>query len=246
MRAGRGHRIGVLAGSVAAAGLMGAATRADASLIIDLRATALNGQPLSAGNTPKDIQVGTGDTVTLALFGVVSGTNGVNDEGLTSVHGSIISMGSLRGNLAGGTVAPFSDSGSQNGSVQDLDGDGDLDIGVAPNGGTPTTGYFIARAAALQTNGTVVNANTEEFQIGQFTFTVTGSSGELMINFVRRANASGGNITTAGVWAVDGFAKSPVLDTFVAGPPVGVPEPSSAAVAAAALGLLPRRQNRGR
>jgi hypothetical protein len=89
--------------------------------------------------------------VTLDLFAIVSGTNGVNDEGFQLAQGAIISSGGLLGNLSGGPVSPFNSSGFQNGSQQDLDADGDLDIGVAPNGGTPTTGYFVARSATMQT-----------------------------------------------------------------------------------------------
>src|SRR5687767_11564267 len=62
-----GHRtMGKLA-TAAAVGLagIGAAQQADASLIIDVRATAVNGQPLSAGSTPKDVIAAPGDTVTL-------------------------------------------------------------------------------------------------------------------------------------------------------------------------------------
>jgi hypothetical protein len=241
-----------LAGAAAAAvGISGSAP-AQAGLIIDLRATAVNGQPLAGTNTPKQLGgLAPGDFVTLGLFARVSGTNGVSDEGLTSVHGAMISDNSaffdrMFGNLAGGAIAPFADSGSQNGSVQDLDGDGDLDIGVTPNGGTPTTGYFIARASALQTNGTVIDANTKEFQVGQFTFTVSPGGSDTFINFVRRANAAGGNITTAGVWSVDGVARNPTSDSFGSGTPVAilfVPEPSAAASAAVvALGLLARRR----
>jgi hypothetical protein len=246
----RNRQMGKLA-AAAAVGLagFGAAQTADASLIVDIRATAFNGLPLAGTNAPKDVTVvAPGDTVTLSLFGRVAGTNSLNDEGLTSAHGSILSAGALLGNLQGGAVAPFADSGSQNGSVQDLDNDGDLDIGVTPNGGTPATGYFLARASALVTNGNILDANSEEFKIGEFTFTYTGGGAETFVNFARRANAAGGNITTAGVWSVDGAAKNPVNDAFGAGSQAvlikAVPEPASLALAGlASLGLLARRRN---
>jgi hypothetical protein len=240
------HNTKLSVAAMAAVGVVGAMTpRAEATLIIDVRATSLNGNSLAE---PKGVFVATGDVVTLGLFARVSGTNGVNDETLQSAHGAIISSGSLLGNLAGGPVAPFNGSGSQNGSVQDLDADGDLDIGVAPNGGTPTTGFFIARSSQQESNGTVVDANTREFQIGQVSFTVTGVAGTTFINFVRRANASGGNIITSGVWAVDGTVKNPTGDTMGSGSPVVInpdPEPSALTLAAVTgLGLLARRSRR--
>jgi hypothetical protein len=240
------------AAAAVAGGLVGAAT-AHAQLTVDLRAVAVNGQPLGGGDTPKQVTVNTGDVLTFHLFGRITGTNGVNDEGLTSAHGSVMSgNGGLLGNLSGGPVAPFNDSGSQAGSVQDIDHDGDLDVGVTPNGGTPTTGYFIARAAALQPNGVILDANSEEFHIGQFTLSVTGNAGDTSVNFFRRANASGGEDVTAAVWSQDGTAKNGLGDGYGAGTPVHVvlvPEPAGAAAASAAaaiasLGLLRRRPAR--
>jgi hypothetical protein len=239
----------LLAAAASAALTAFGGARANADGLIDLRAVALNGQPIAGGNTTKNVYVSSaGEQVTVDVFARISGTNGVNDEGFTSIHGSFISSGSLLGSLAGGPVAPFRDSGFQDGSVQDLDGDTDLDVGVTPNGGTPTTGYFIARASALQTNGTVLDANTEEFRIGQLTFTVGGSSGDTFLNFYIRANASGGNVTTASLWSEDGSPAKALTHPYSTGAPVRivVPEPGSAAAAAGAalagVGLHARRR----
>jgi hypothetical protein len=216
--------------------------------MMDLRAVQLNGQPLTAFNTAKEVTVAVGDTITLDLFAIVSGTNGLNDEQVALAHGSVLSVGALLGNLSGGPVAPFTGLGSQSGSVQDIDGDGDLDIGVAPNGGTPVIGYFVARTNA-PVSGTPISANASEVRVGSFNFTMTGGNPEAFINFVRRANASGGNITTAGVWFEDEVPKNPTVSPLTVGTPVHavVPEPASVATTAAglaSLGLLARRRNK--
>src|SRR6185436_7324378 len=82
-------------------------------------------------------------TVVIAAFARVSGTNGINDEQIQMAHGSLSSVGALLGNLSGSVVAPFNGSLFQNGSVQDIDGDTDLDIGST---GTTSVGKFVARA----------------------------------------------------------------------------------------------------
>jgi hypothetical protein len=236
----RNARRALLAAAATVAFVTLGGSRADADLVVDLRAVALNGLPLSGSNNAKTVFVSgqPGDVVTLDLWGVVSGTDGFNNEGLVSAHGSVISPGSLLGNIVGGPVAPFADSGSQNGSSQDIDSDGDLDVGVVPNGGTPGTGWFIARAAALQTNGTRTDANTEEFRIGQFTFTVTGGTSDTFVSYFRRANAAGGNIVTSAVWSQDGAAMDPVLRPYRVGAPVHiVPEPAAASTVATAAAL---------
>jgi hypothetical protein len=244
----------VAAAAAATAGLVavfGGTRIAHAGVIMDLRAVGLNGGPLPPSWGAKEIDPDAGDVVTLDLFAVVSGTNGLNDESFQSAHGAVISSGSLLGNLAGGPLAPFNASGSQNGSVQDLDGDTDLDIGVAPNGGTPTTGYFVARSSIMEAT-TPVGPGTGEIRVARFTWTMTGNSGDVFFNFVRRANASGGNIITAAVWSEDGgIPKNPTLSPYGSGTPVHViiPEPASVATAAAAvssLRLLARRGRRAR
>ena len=221
---------------------------ADGSLVIDLRATELNGAPLSGPNSPKVVSaVSVGDVVTFKLFAVMSGTNGVNDEQVQGVYGSILSAGPLLGPLSAQLTPPFNGLNSQNGLVQDLDGDTDLDVGSGPNGGVATH-FFFARANVAQ-GGTAVDANSEEIEIGTATFTVTGTTGHTFVNFARRANASGGNITTAATWFEDGVPTSPIASTFGSGAPVliGVPEPTGLATTAlAALGLMARRRQQSR
>ena len=230
------------AAAVAVAGCA-AAHSAHASLIIDVRATALNGMPVS---DPKFVVSGPGDTLTLAIFAVLTGTNGVNDEMVQGVHGALLSRDNYLGNLSANVVAPFNGNGHQNGQVQDLDGDTDLDVGSGPNGGV-STHFFLARSNA-QENGTILDANSEEIQIGTANF-VGGQGGTVaLINFARRASASGGNIGTAAIWFEDGAIKAPTNGVYGVGTPVvtgPLPEPAGLAAAGlTALGLLARRRDK--
>src|SRR5688500_16572928 len=88
------------AAAAASVALAGGVTRsADASLIIDVRAVAYNGSALPPGSSGKTVFAGPGDVVTLKLFAQITGTNGINDETVNSVHGIIVSGGDGLGNL---------------------------------------------------------------------------------------------------------------------------------------------------
>ena len=75
-----------------------------ASLIIDVRAELVNGAGV---NDRKLVLVhNAGDTVQIAVFARIIGTNGSPDEMLSAAHGSLSSgVGPLQGNLAGGRFA---------------------------------------------------------------------------------------------------------------------------------------------
>jgi len=247
--------MGKLFAAAAACGLAGvAASQADASLVIDIRATAVNGVPVSGD--AKNVVAAPGQTVTFGVFAQVSGTNGVNDEGFQGVSGVFrTSTGGLLGDLvshtAGDAATGFSALGSQQGSQVDVDTDGDLDIGIGPN--TPTTNsntVFQARSGAMNTNGTVLNANTREWQIGTLDFQVKpDATGSSTIDFLVRKNPNGTNNLQYGTWAEDTSTnppgnKNPTLGTVTSSPAlVSVPEPTGLALAGiAGLGLLARRR----
>jgi len=161
----------IAAAAAASAGLMGWGTtqKADASLVIDLRASAAsNGGVISADKKTVSVAVGSTTTVTMAVIARISGTNATqrtgdfandsstttaNDETLQIITGSFASNGLLKGsfNTAAGALTynsrtnPFNAAGSANGSAADFDSDGDLDIG---NAGTDPTGMFSGRSAA--------------------------------------------------------------------------------------------------
>lgn len=235
--------------AAAAVGLAGFATQqANASVVIDVRATQLNG---AAAPDPKTVAVVPGDVVTLGLFVNVSGTNGLDDEGLQAINGAIrSSTGGLLGNLAGQLVAPFNGSGSQVGTPIDIDSDGDLDVtGSNPN---LSTGFFIGRnAAGFSTDGQRLGEG-ETFLACNATFTVgAGADGSTVVDWLQHRTATGGNNLAWGTFLVDGNnggttpsnpTNTPISTTGGVTLQV-VPEPSGLALAGlGVLGLLARRK----
>jgi len=240
----------------AAVGLasFGLSKAADASLVIDIRATGLNGSALPAGSTAKDVVAAPGDVVTLQFIARVTGADTVNtNDGFQAVHGAIkSSAGGLLGNLGGSFVAaPFNGSGAQNGSAIDADADGDLDIGTTPIGGTAAT-FWIPRSPAIDTGGTPVAGSdpaAKEWVAGGATFTVAaGGQGETFIDFLNRKNPNNTANVAYGTWNEDGVGKNAVSGV-ISDSPVrisagAVPEPTGLALAGlASLGLLARRRN---
>ena len=221
-----------------------APTRGEAELVLDLRAVGVNGVMFP---TPtKGVGVAPGDTVNLRLYAVVSGTNGVNDEQVHNLFGSVVSTGGALGNMSGGVTPPFDGFGSQNGAQVDLDADGDLDIG-APANSASSDGFFFARSN-LPTDGSVIDANSEEIEVGHFDWTVSATaSGEFLLNFIVRVAPDGSPSVNGAVWYEDGAVKNPTLGSYRAGPPVLMPEPGAglAAGTAAAAATLRRRRRRG-
>jgi hypothetical protein len=240
----------------AAVGLasFGLSKAADASLVIDIRATGLNGSALPAGSTAKDVVAAPGDVVTLQFIARVTGANSTLDDGFQAVHGAIkSSTGGLLGNLGGSFItAPFNGTSSQNGSAVDADADGDLDIGTTPNGGTAAT-FWIPRSNALETtSGTPVagaDPAAREWIAGGATFTVAaGAQGETFIDFLNRKNPNGTANVAYGTWNEDGLGKNAatgvISDSPVRISAGAVPEPTGLALAGlASLGLLARRRN---
>jgi hypothetical protein len=167
-----------LAAAIAATmGAAGLTQQADASLLIDVRASGAvtGGGTITTGGKTVTLAAGVPVTVTMGVFARVSGANSVqqvgdfggggsddvrNDDFVQTVVGSFNSVGGLLGNLttgaAGAQVAPnprtipFGDNGSTNGIASDWDSDGDLDIGLAPPGTNPAT-MFAARTGSAAT-----------------------------------------------------------------------------------------------
>src|SRR5215213_7093398 len=156
-----------------------APTPARAQLTFDLR--------LSDGGNVKARTVAVGDVLTLQIYAVVTGIDTLNNEGFQFGWGSV--LGTTSGTSAGGNLSiatltsPFNGPGSQTGTAVDLNSDGFLDLGS--NSSSQNANFFQARAGTLQTGGTRIGANQEEFLLGTVTYTVTaaGDSSTTGINF---------------------------------------------------------------
>ena len=145
------------------------------------------------------------------MFARVSGTDGINNELLQTAGASVASStGGGLGNLTHQiTASAFAGNSSQNGTVQDFDSDGDLDVGSP---GTASAGKIVYRANSAQPVTNAIDANTAEVQLGTVTYTATGGFGATYIQVVPRGG------TTSGVaqWNEDGIAtaKTPGTGTF--------------------------------
>src|SRR5215208_3447210 len=160
-RWGDRKRARVLRAACGAVTLAAAVTSNTASAGLMVEALALPGGAYTVSADRKSVAAPIGATVTLGVYGRVSGLNTVqftnadldgeadapdrrNDDSLDIVIGSFRSVGPLLGNMnsvAGNVnyntrVTPFSSQGSQNGVAADYDSDGDLDIGPAGNDST--------------------------------------------------------------------------------------------------------------
>ena len=244
-----------VAAAVGVAALTTAPAVADAGLVIDLRPVAINGVPIDVphnGDGPEYISppFTPGDVISFNLYARVRGTNGLDDEGFQSIHGVFRTpTGGLLADLASSVVAPFNGSGSQAGAQIDVDSDGDFDIGPIPNGGTPSSAYWLARSNSMERNGVRVDENAEEWLLGSLTWTLKDNSGgpDLFIDFIRRRNPGnpGTNNTAYSNWNEDGSGTASVrngLSPYVYDG-VALPEPGGAALTSlTAIGLLARRR----
>jgi len=186
------------------------ASQALAALTVDMRVTTVLGGGTSV--TPKSVTgVAAGTTVIMQVWAMVTGSAGNTTAGiaqcLQSVGGSFLSSnGGLLGNLNTlSLAAPFKGLSSSLGFQQDLDGDGDLDVGSNNEG--DAANFFSARSAKLigpksnadgNTPGLVVNpiAGGWEYLLATERFVVGGSNnGQTSVNF-RQNNAH-----TGAVWA---------------------------------------------
>lgn len=187
----------VLAGAAAAAL---AASTAEASLTYDLVATAFKrGTTItSLGGDQKAVTgVQTGDIIRLKLYATVTGANPSAAQILQSASGSLLSTGPLLGDFkttristnAGntGTTAhissPWTANASSVGLAQDLDGDGDMDLGS--NTDANSDNFVIYRSAKSQgpkSNNYVDAAGTTFSDYGSNVPTTTGSSTKYVLS----------------------------------------------------------------
>jgi len=227
------------------AGLSSAAVNANA--LIDVRAVVGSNPAVTSAKVVNAALAAPGSTITFNVFAVItpSPDNGnPGDEGFLLGSGSFLSTdvagGALRGNMTASRPSTFNGSGSSNGLPQDLDGDGDLDVGS----NTPATSanFFAARATSAPSP-----VFGQEVQIGTLTMTVgqllasAATGGHTDVNFRLRNNTA-----SAASWFENGSTITPPGGTVVEGSPVvisAVPEPMTLGLAGlAGMSLLGRRR----
>lgn len=221
---------------------------ASAGLKYDLRVT-------GGGNTAS--VTANGQVVSIDLFAVVTGAAGnAAIEGFQNGFGAVTSStgGNIKGNLSATLANAFSASGATSGKVQDLDGDGDKDLGSMSN--SYTTDLLFARAGSMQTQATGGTAITDgvEFKLATFSFTVTSItsfSDFTPITLAFRVPSFSQPLEIAALWTVDNTAQNsngvgggtaPTIGSSVL---IAAPEPTSVALLSlATLALAARRRRR--
>jgi len=209
----------ILAAAVAAAGLAGlASSSANASLLVDLRATGVTGGgAVVAGTTGKSVtNVVPGSVVTMDVFARITGANTTqittdngdgtfstqNDDSLQILVGSFkSSAGGLLGDIAKLTTttqnpAVWNGAGSSVGTQLDADADTDLDIGNYTS--TDSASMWIGRAAnptATVDNGNGTRSYSSNGATQNKNAILSTSSSELYMGSIKFTVTAGGPST---------------------------------------------------
>lgn len=195
--------------------IAGVVPAADAAVTIDIRPT--------TGAKAIAINAAGAGTVTFDVWAVVTGANANDDEGFQLASGSFLSTnvsgGAARGSLTLSLAAPFNGTSSQAGGQQDLDADGDLDVGS--NTDSAVTNFFFARANAMVTGSALAGATSNtvaggrEFKIGTGTFTLSqlvgeSTTGTTELNWRGRLD---GSLFIAATWQQDNASANAATNT---------------------------------
>jgi uncharacterized protein (DUF2141 family) len=191
------------------------------SLTIDLR--------VAGAANPKVASVtSVGQTITLQEWATITGSTTAttaNDEVWDS-YGSVISTksgsGSVDGKMSAASVTSYAYN-QQPGKVQDLNGDGNLDVGS--NNPANVEDYVFVRAPHMP--GTL-SGNSVSYELATFTYTVTSLSqgAPTSIGFVLPSSAPGGGYSA--VWYQDGVGHNSTSDStgYQVGAPVTISDSS--------------------
>lgn len=232
---------------------------ARATFTFDVQATLLNGSPLTGGNTPKTLFVSPGDVIVIEVFAKITGA-----PGNPGAEGLQIAVFTMRSSSGGGIAVnfnsplvlhePFAIPIVQRGLVQDLDGDGDLDLGSNAIGASPNpdpllsgANNIVIHAGSMQTSGLPIpdglafDLGTASITIGSVLPAAAVTLDALVADYPRALDHR-----ARGLWEEDTFKKDGTSGTFTSGVPLtltAAPEPGSVALLAlGALGWLGRRR----
>jgi len=183
----------------------------------------------SGGSAATVTQVG--QVLNLELIAIITDANGdPSTDGLQDLNGDIESSAidghAVAGNLTAANIAPFNANGSAAGNEQDLNGDGNTDVGI-PFSSSTTAGLYFARSSPAQTDQSSyakIVGTSLEFEVGTLSYTVTSlnEGGSTGINFVPYVST----LPEAAGWIEDGQERDNTNGTYQAGTPYVVSDES--------------------
>jgi hypothetical protein len=161
-----------------------------------------------------------GQVVNLEVLAVVSGSTSGNNDGFQEVTGSLLGTetgtGGIVGDLSAQVTSDYTASGYQNGTQVDLNGDGGLDVGSNDN--AYIAGFFYPRAGSIEQDG-VVSGDTQTFEIGTLTYTVSQLNSGVATDINFRVRTVSGSSFEA-VWEQDGDYVTDESASLLTGSPV--------------------------